>query len=302
MKRYIILVCLAISLILLFSCQSFAAFWDNFDVPLPSGAKLSQSQNIQVGEVERKTTTYRTSQTPEEILEFFRSQMPARGWVADTAFIEGMQKFKLPEEQMPAAMSAIQNNMLNFTKGDYTMFVVVVPMQPRSNFTIFTINYGKRFALTGDNGKPAKKLDFMPVYPEARQMFSTESTYIYRTDADIDSVISFYKQDMPNYGWQLQEETPVTETGMGSADIFEQDCPDCPKVTSGVTSGKLGDSIPDDIKNLVMERVSKIKVKKSGLKYTKSGGKAVTIEFKQADTAGAMPTAVAGTEISVHIK
>ena len=283
MKKYIILGCFAIGSMFLFARPTFAAFWESYDVPIPSGAQIMQSQDSQMGEVTRKNVVYKTSLSPEEVLEFFSGQMPAKGWSTDTSFAEVMKKLKMPEEQTQTSLAAIQNNTLSFTKGDYSMFLVVMPGQPNSKFTVFTINYGKKIEMMGDQGQPAKKLDFMPVYPEAKQMFSTKDTYVYAAEANIDSVVSFYKKNMLDYGWQLAEETPVSETNLAESAALQQKLRETPGYQTGATGNLAGKAQPE-MQKMAMDIAGKIKVQKAELRYTKPGEKPISLEFQYADT------------------
>jgi len=290
-----------LSLVFIFCSFSlaFAAFWDNVDVPLPRDAQLSDSRNLQTGNIERKMLTYKTNLSSDEVLEFYAEEMPKRGWQETTASLSGMLKnVPLPPEQnipgMPSA-SEILSNVRSFTKGDYSVILVIVPVRAKKPFSIFTVNWGKKIELLDDQPPVAKKLDFMPVPPEAKLLFSTEKTYVYSVTQDIKNAISFYKLQMPNYGWQLTEETPVTEKGLNEAPSGfgqKEDCPGCNQ-NQGVPG-----NIPEDIKELIANRMRQAKVLTAELKYKKSNAEGLILNFKQITNIEGVPEL--GTHITVN--
>ena len=278
---------LLVGLMLMFREFSYAALWESSDIPLPKDTKLAQpQQNIQMGNVERKNSIYKTSLTPEEVLNFYQEQMPKRGWAEEAGAGEGRQ---IPGM---AGTQEIPHNVLNFIKGDNSLFVVVLKRSSKANYTVFVVNYGKKISLYGTQPAPAKKLDFMPVYPEAQVIFASDTIYDYSLPTDINTAVSFYKSNMHKYGWQPVEEMPVTESKFGTLDLQKaMDCPTCAKV-----------EIPQDMQNLIMERMNKATKLKAELKYGKSNGERVNLEFEQVANVDYGPYGPTGPATNVKVK
>lgn len=171
------------------------------DIPLPRDAQEMMNKSANFGPSPVALKAYETSLSDKGIASFYKSEMKKRGWV--------------------------ERASLFFIKDDMFVNLGIVPIKPSSGKTRFTVASGKMFneeAIKQMEKDTPDTLNFMPLYPKAKQkaLMDTPTGLIasYSVDSSIKDVISFYKSKMPQYGWVLSEETPVKVRKV-------DDCPAC---------------------------------------------------------------------------
>ena len=184
-------------------------------IPLPTDALKVSESTSSFGPIKLVTRIYESSFTQAKVVSFYKQEMLRAGWVEDK---DGV-----------------------FRKDNYMVVVIVNSSKDEAGKISFsnTISYipAKEKFSALPKIRP-DKLNFMPVYPGSMQLFLLDTPIgvkgSYETGSSIKEVISFYKSGMLDYGWILDNETPI------KAGVI--DCSGCRKATSGV-SGIAGSKI-----------------------------------------------------------
>ena len=162
-------------------------------VPVPWGAKLmSNDIAITEGGEERKITSYETNTSKQELLNYYLKEMPNRGY---SLFMNGEQN-------------------LIFKKGEELVFIILPPSQnSKTNFMVSVASLPE----LGENNPydgviKCESIPSVPVYPGASCLQSTRlksgksMSAAYSTNDSGDTVINFYRAQMPQSNWRLKKE------------------------------------------------------------------------------------------------
>jgi hypothetical protein len=181
-----------ISFILFLSEIAFA------EVPIPWGAKLIRDDIAVTGSGEqRNIASYETKASKQELLNYYIREMPLRGY---KLFMNGEQN-------------------LVFSKAE-ELVMVVVPKSAdgKTNFMVSTAPM-KAFLGKGNSNAEGncEPIPSVPVYAGARCMNSTRlksggsRSAAYSIEDSVNSVIDFYRRQMPLYGWQIEKESSLVD-------------------------------------------------------------------------------------------
>lgn len=280
---------------------SYAQTAGDYKIPLPPGAEELQSQDFILAGTDRNINTYRIKLSSEEVMAFYNQQMPKQGWsreISDADPTGNAVNFNNPQ------LKSLSNTVVNYAKGDYRARILVMPasVNLRDKSTVFAVSSGKKIDINSKNAeKPAEKVGFMPVYPEAKLLFQAGSAYTYSTPDDITKVALFFKNNLPFYGWQLSQETPIHAKDISAVtgnidDILtntKSGCIDCEKDKAGA----------DEMKKQIKEFMGEMRILSARLVYAKPNGESLKIEFENVDLGSKKEllkgNAVPGTSIRV---
>ena len=199
-----------------FSSYSYADWQKIFNplsskekIPLPRGAIRINSEKTSVSGEEFITSIYTSELSVEEVKDFYKSALTRQGWQE----INLSESGQLQQQGGPTGTL----NFLAFLKEGKVVNVTFLPTSAFRGKTTFSMAEGKMPSSQSFlKGKLPKKLDFMPMYPGSKQVsyVSRDSGGInagYETPDDIDTVLGFYRQNMPEYGWVLEKDIPIDE-------------------------------------------------------------------------------------------
>lgn len=194
-----------IFLVFLFLLMPFSCLWSQVsEVALPKDAQESFRKELFIGPVKGWVVRYETFLSKEKITAFFKKEAPTTGW------------------------KQLRENY--FVKEGYALSIVFLPSRGKNKRQQFMLTYANtptKEELEDSKKEVPDRLNFMPVYPRAKQLFlwDTQEGMIasYQTADQIRQVVLFYKSVMPNSGWALYEETPIKES------VAKKGCPDCEK-------------------------------------------------------------------------
>jgi len=164
----------------------------DFNIPLPQDAEKESLRDMSMGPMKMEITCYRTNLNKNSLIAFFKKEMPKAGWQ--------------------------QVNPFAFKKDNYMFSITFPPSYLKDKRQRFMVAYTvlpDEQQLTSTRKDNPDYLKFMPVYPRAKQAFLWDSsrgmTASYQSSDQIKDVVLFYKSTMPNYGWVLSEETPISK-------------------------------------------------------------------------------------------
>jgi len=207
--------------------QSFAAWWE-IGLPVPGSTKETKKETKEVFDSKFEFTHYTSNLEPQEIKDFYAEKLAAAGW----------KEIKMQEEIKDTAGAEAAEQMneffsynLMFEKGDEEIVITFVPGTFEGQ-TRYTVSRGK-VAEEKEEAKPKrppiqpKKL--IPVYPGVENASPEEIgedsfNGAYFVSDSADDAASFYKNKMPDFGWELVNEERSSE-GLG--------CPECAELGSG---------------------------------------------------------------------
>ena len=181
------------------ACFCIPILWAaELTVPLPADALKVSEKTANFGPIKSVAKIYQSSWTPDKVVSFYKKEMLLAGWR------EGKDGV--------------------FTKDSYIIVVAVSPLKDEAGKITFSNTISEIptkeefFALP----KPEpEKLNFMPVYPGSVQIFLLNSSLgvsgSYETERSIKEVVFFYKSGMLNYGWTLDNETPIKAEAINPA-------------------------------------------------------------------------------------
>lgn len=185
-------------------------------VPIPWGAKLIREDIAVTGNgEERNIASYETKASKQELLNYYIKEMPGRGY---KLFMNGEQNlvFSKAEELVIVVVPSSQAGKTNF----------MISTAPMKVFSGKSDSYG-----AGGNCEPIPSL---PVYSGARCMNSTRlrsggsRSAAYSIEDSVNTVIDFYRSQMPQYGWQLEKESSLGDI-MSRATPGQQQAPITPE-------------------------------------------------------------------------
>ncbi len=246
--------------------------------PIPNDAILKLEKTVPMGPSSMIVRSYSTMLNKEQIQNFFRKELLKAGWE---------EKFK---------------SGLAFVKGDKIVCVMVLAGKPRPSDkkTYFTVVYSNKISdemmQASAKDKP-DKLNFMPIYPNAKQAVLWDNANgvmaSYTTDDPINDVVAFFKNKMPAYGWVIFQDKPVTEK--------VADCPNCQKKIKSLNDSKVdvsqfkGKFYTADLK------YRRLDSQFCSMSFTSSDYGGVSIS-KEAKAAGYLPLSTSKTQITVSYR
>ena len=179
-------------------------------VPVPWGAKLLHEDVVTVGDgEERNMASYETKASKQELCNYYLQKMPEQGY---RLFMNGEQN-------------------LVFSKGEDLVLIFITPsVEGKTKFIIGAASTRPVFDKTNgyDGAVKCEPLPSIPVYPGSRCIQSTRQksggamSVSYSTGDSLDTALSFYRQQMPQYGWELKKETKLGELMSGSLQSSDQ--------------------------------------------------------------------------------
>lgn len=212
-------------------------------IPVPAAAEEIKTESRKISGSEFEFKYYSSNQGASQIKAFYRNTLATLGWKESRA-LESLGE--MPGSQ---TMSAFEHNLL-FEKDGAIVIITFMPQGTyQDNKTRFTVAQGEadyKSPASLDAFSPPELLttpakDVAPVYPGASLLSLSEpagsSKAVYFSKDAIETVASFYKNKMPNYGWALMGETPPEKITSGDAAnvSLAQACPTCAQVGIDLT-------------------------------------------------------------------
>jgi len=196
-------------ILFLYFCTSALCFTVNaqlLEPPIPFGAELIDKKENK--KEQSLIYLYRSKASMEEVLEYYRG-----------AFVQqGFKEQKLNNTSNP---DIFINNK------EKTIILLVFPPSLNEQETAYSLTIGKMAETTiskeqlasslsnfSNNIRDPQKLDFMPVYPNAKQFeygtweasLSVGVAYVSHDSAE--AIEKFYLDEMPSYQWDLVDREP----------------------------------------------------------------------------------------------
>lgn len=197
----------------------------------PSTEKISSSVSNIVGQ-NMTVSMYVAPLSFEEIKNFYRRILTSEGWEEKSA----------PTNQIAGQSIQSQQNAVVFTKNNNSEYIniIYIPRRDPEGRTYFAIGQGKAPTLKDFANTAPAKLDFMPLYPAAKQISfkedAEEISVSYVSQDKMSSIINFYKMNMPDYNWELSGEDEIERSSAQPDDLKRRlaFCPNCPKDASSL--------------------------------------------------------------------
>ncbi len=225
MKGKFLFVFLGISLI--FQISANAGF---FDPPKPADTSLVSTSKRDISGGQFTFYEYRSKLSPNQILDFYETKLKSQGWS------------RLQVSDFPMAKQAGFSTH-TFIKDDRMMVINISPFKTE-DFIFYTISEGMFPSLAGgkqplDIFKEPQKLDFMPIYPGAKQVeYNKTPSGIqvgYMATGGIEAVKGFYLQNLPKYGWSNVEQEDIDKEEFDLSAISEN-CPACAQLPEEIAN------------------------------------------------------------------
>lgn len=242
----------ALSFIFLISF-AYAGFWNGQVNPTPRDTEQVKTEKRKIGGSEMDFSYYTSSLSPDQVKEFYQNLLSREGWV-EREVAKELDKIPGVEEKNKAGLVDILNHNLMFEKNGELIIINFVPSgSVEDNKTRFTISRGGvDFQASGST--PLQESNFLPelmtkpkkqvapVYPGSTLISLNEKGNIfkavYMSRDDTEQIISFFKENMTQQGWDLVDEKPMklVDTGGVDKEAFKKSCPAC------AAKGALGDN------------------------------------------------------------
>lgn len=243
-KQILLLLCF-----LFFAALSEAAVWENIPA-LPQAQKLKQEEAL-INNSPAQTSIYTTLAASDEIIEFYKTKLTNFGWKLGSEMNQqGVNLIVFSKADK--ILTIMIQNMLE--KNFITVTQSMVPKkdlkeaQPCPECEKHKEELKKKLGLSEESmGKiinvpedvialrtpkakemtlpkedtPGRDLQFVPRYPQAVRVNDMERekgkkvSLAYYTKDSAESVISFYRQNMGNYYWQLENEVDLQNLPQG---------------------------------------------------------------------------------------
>lgn len=215
------------------------------NIPVPPKTEETKQERRIISGAELKFTYYKSQLNISQIKDFYRSRLGKLGW-QESEVLKDLQQNANINIDRASLDRTVEDNTIFSKEGVMTVINFIPAGVLSGKETRFTICQGKiDFSVPPSEDtafvpelldKPKKEVT--PVYPGASLMSLTEDKRslkaTYFSKDSVDSVMHFYKEEMPNYGWELTDETPGHKVSTG-------DCPTCP--ASGVNMNKPVDMV-----------------------------------------------------------
>jgi len=218
-----------------FAAISKAAVWENIPA-FPQAERIRQEETL-VNNSPARTTVYSTLASPEEIVKFYKTKLINFGWKLETE----------------ANQQGIE--MLMFSKGDKFLNIMLQSILGKNFITLAQsinpkellkqkppcpecekkqeeLNKGiepARDLISKDENfskkdTPGRDLQFVPRYPGAVRASAMERengkkvNLSYYSQSSVEDVVNFYRQNMGNYYWQLDNQIDFQNLPEGLAE------------------------------------------------------------------------------------
>lgn len=217
-----------------FIAAANAAWWDTGTLPVPADTKEVKKETRKIGEQELFFTYYVSNQEVGQIKNFYRKRLVLAGWT-EKDLMQNLNQVQAPGLDKESMRKILETNLF-FENDTDTLILNFIPAQFSQNGqTRFTVCQSKKVSslqvspdmvpVPGLVERPKKNV--APVYPDASLINLAEDSRslraTYFSKDDIEPVISFYKNKMFEYGWDLIKEAPLKKTDAAS-------CPSCQKI------------------------------------------------------------------------
>ena len=222
---------LAIFFIGIAAVNSYAAWWDLNRVPVPHRTEAVQKREPDLTSGSFEAIYYISALSREEISDFYLRRLTDQGWRQKKP-LEELSRISAPG-LLPIASQSFSDCLI-FEKGAETLIVRFTSLRNRSTRKGYDTNYivsrherGEidfaNYPIERTIPESEQKLPpgLLPEYPGATLVGLTQEGdqlyAAYHTNDGIQRISSYYADQMPVYGWQLESETPA------------EDCPNCQK-------------------------------------------------------------------------
>jgi hypothetical protein len=162
---------------------------------VPDNTKVIREETIESAGEAQQIAFCESKLSEEEISSFYRKKLEERGY---SIFLN-------------------QKNLSIYLKGE-EMFMIMVAPSGETGKTSLVLTTGKMGVGRGPTGpRICEDVPNVPVYPGAQCMSSMRMkngsaiSVRYSASAELGDVIGFYRSQMLNKGWTLEEETPVAQ-------------------------------------------------------------------------------------------
>ena len=214
-----------------------AAWWDTKSLPVPPKTTEVKQLNRKSKSTQTDIIFYDSTLSKEAICDFYREKFGKSGWEEKDPFTAMGQIPDLPQE---SGLKNVSQSTLIFRKENQTVVLRFISKGTKTSFVL-----GRNWMdpsvlkLVPDiyhdtpalSAKPGKAI--APLYPQAKMVgFSEDSDTqkaVYFSKDNIESIASFYKFNMPGFGWLLDKEGPVESIDFSKRlpQAVSKDCPDC---------------------------------------------------------------------------
>jgi len=222
---------LAICFLGITSVNLYAAWWDLNRIPVPRQTEVAQKREPGLTSGSFEVIFYASALSKDEIRDFYLKRLADEGWQHKKP-LEELSKISAPE-LLPMASQSLSDCLI-FTKDQETLIVRLTSLRNRSTRKDYNTNYIVSRHKRGEVESAYHLIDMtvpesdyklppglLPEYPGATLVGATEEgggLYVaYHSTDRIQRISSYYTDQMPVYGWELESESPV------------EDCPGCQK-------------------------------------------------------------------------
>lgn len=198
--------------------QSYAQAqnWDT--LPLPNQTTLLEEDEMTMDNQKIKTIHCRSNLLQQDIRNFYLRFLPGSGWDVDC-----------PECNQDENDSA----RLTFIRGDNKISIIIIPSPlagKGENDIIIAMSKIKEEVQQGEEYKEpeGKDLSFIPRYPQSQRVSALEynaskkAMLTYKSIDDVNKILDFYRQNMADYNWNLQDETNFQDLPSGLGEMQSQ--------------------------------------------------------------------------------
>lgn len=242
-KQILLLLCF-----FFFAEFSEAAVWENIPA-LPQAQKLKQEEAL-VNNSPAQTSIYTTLATSKEIIEFYKAKLANFGWKLGSEI--NQQGVNLTVfSKADKILTIMVRNMLE--KNFITVTQSIMPQRDsketqacsecekrkeelKKKLGVSKDSFNKEINIPEDviaseggpkemslpkEDTPGRDLQFVPRYPQAVRVNDMERekgrkvSLAYYTKDSVENVINFYRQNMGNYYWQLENEIDLQNLPQG---------------------------------------------------------------------------------------
>lgn len=190
-------------------------------LPVPSSTQELRRDRQELMGNDIIVTIYQSDLSFDEIAEFYKERLGASGWQEITA------DKTITKDLSRGAFSKLSI----FQKDDNMITISYLPTSEIVGKTRYSLTQGK-FSFPEDAGEKEKiKLEEygntkgIPAYPNATLVpFASAKTFsgrqwAYNTSDTPESVLGFYREKMSAYGWELDQQIPITKDSYNPQDL-----------------------------------------------------------------------------------
>lgn len=210
------------------------------NIPVPPGAReIDKFKGIdsKIDDQQIFMKTYDCELSVEQVRNFYKKTLSSLGW-NETDFTQflGNSMPLMAGDNSSQGYQLVKNN-LTFLKNYKMLTVVFLPVTKSiQQVTRFSVSVKDMPVDTSSlpmeflSGKK-EALDFMPEHSEVRQVGLTKKAnginVRYGSKIALEILASFYKNNMPQYGWRLENEQKMAPKTVSS---MSAECESCPKI------------------------------------------------------------------------